>query len=131
MGALRTWQSVIDGVSRHPENRFSQIAVLASAGQVLGKTDGFQIETHEACDWARLLRNKKGDVVVGGEKFLVLSRDAGGSVIVSSKALGVKIIGSKTRSGTAVLGRYGDLSKTEAREASAWLNDALTAVPVR
>lgn len=45
--------------------RFPQIAVLANAGQILGKTDGFHIEAHEACDWARLLRNKKARPTVG------------------------------------------------------------------
>ena len=46
-------------------HRFPQIAVLADAGQILAQTDGFHIEAHEACDWARLLRNKKASHMVG------------------------------------------------------------------
>ena len=43
-----------------PSNfRFSQTAILSNTGQVLAKSDGFAIETHEACDWARLFKNKK------------------------------------------------------------------------
>lgn len=41
--------------------RFSQTSVLSSAGQILGKTDAFDLETHEACDVARLMKNKKVD----------------------------------------------------------------------
>lgn len=43
----------------HPWPRFLQTAVLSNAGQVLAKSDAFVIETHEACDWTRLFKNKK------------------------------------------------------------------------
>lgn len=39
--------------------RFMQGAVLSSVGKVLAKTDSFDIETHEACDWVRLFKSKK------------------------------------------------------------------------
>jgi len=39
--------------------RFSQTAILSNTGQVLAKSDSLAIETHEACDWARLFKNKK------------------------------------------------------------------------
>ncbi|CAM9936811.1 unnamed protein product [Ectocarpus fasciculatus] len=61
---------------------------------------------------------------------MVLSRQEG-SIILSNKALGSKMIGHKTRSGTVVLGTYTDLSKLEARESVTWLADALASAPVR
>lgn len=39
--------------------RFMQAAVLSSVGKVLARTDSFDIETHEACDWVRLFKSKK------------------------------------------------------------------------
>lgn len=36
-----------------------QAAVLSSVGKVLARTDSFDIETHEACDWVRLFKSKK------------------------------------------------------------------------
>lgn len=56
------WGGFVASMISH---RFSQIAVLAGAGQILGKTDGFHVEAHEACDWARLLRNKKVSNTIG------------------------------------------------------------------
>ncbi|CBJ28204.1 expressed unknown protein [Ectocarpus siliculosus] len=148
-----SWTSVLDGLSRDPGNRFMQAAVLSSVGKVLAKTDSFEIETHEACDWVRLFKSKKarpqqhhllaylwaaraaghmyqGDITVGGRKLMVLSRQEG-SIILSNKALGSKMIGLKGRSGTVVLGTYTDLSKLEARESVTWLADALASAPVR
>ncbi|CAM9792130.1 unnamed protein product [Ectocarpus sp. 4 AP-2014] len=128
-----SWTSVLDGLSRDPGNRFMQAAVLSSVGKVLAKTDSFDIETHEACDWVRLLaiyERRFGDITVGGRKFIVLSRQEG-IIILSNKALGSKMIGRKGRSGTVVLGTYTDLSKLEARESATWLADALASAPVR
>ncbi|CAM9692581.1 unnamed protein product [Ectocarpus sp. 13 AM-2016] len=139
-----SWTSVLDGLSRDPGNRFIQAAVLSSVGKVLAKTDSFAIETHEACDWVRLFKSKKarpqqhrlenrpdnGDITVGGRKLIVLSRQEG-SIIVSNKPLGSKMIGLKSRSGAVVLGTYTDLSKLEARESVTWLADALASAPVR
>lgn len=39
--------------------RFSQSAILSNVGQILGKTKDFILSTHEACDWTRLMKNKK------------------------------------------------------------------------
>ncbi|CAN0154673.1 unnamed protein product [Ectocarpus sp. 6 AP-2014] len=148
-----SWTSVLDGLSRDPGNRFMQAAVLSSVGKVLAKTDSFEIETHEACDWVRLFKSKKarpqqhhllaylwaartaghmyqGDITVGGRKLMVLSRQEG-SIILSNKALGSKMIGLKGRSGTVVLGTYTDLSKLEARESVTRLADVLASAPVR
>ncbi|CAB1097437.1 unnamed protein product [Ectocarpus sp. CCAP 1310/34] len=117
-----SWTSVLDGLSKDPGNRFMQVAVLSSVGKVLAKTDSFAIETHEACDL--------GDITVGGSKLMVLSRQEG-SIILSNKPLGSKMIGLKGRSGTVVLGTYTDLSKLEARESVTWLADVLASAPVR
>lgn len=42
-----------------PRFRFAETAILSNAGHVLAKSDAFAIETHEACDWTRLFKNKK------------------------------------------------------------------------
>eukprot|EP00903_Cladosiphon_okamuranus_P010587 g10011.t1 len=125
-----TLTSVLAGLNKDQSNRFLETAILSNAGHILARSDAFTIETHEACDWMRLFKNKKGDIIVGGHKFVVLSRDEG-SIIVSSKTLGSKMIGSKTRSGSAVIGVYADLSKSEARENMALLVDALASAAVR
>ncbi|CAM9734900.1 unnamed protein product [Scytosiphon promiscuus] len=125
-----TWASVLDGLARDPLNRFSEVALLSKVGHILAKTDAFAIEAHESCDWTRLFKSKKSDIIVGRQKFLVLSRNEG-SIIVANKALGTKMIGRKTRAGTVVLGAYTDHSKSEAREGVAWLAEALASSRVR
>lgn len=39
--------------------RFLETAFLSNAGHILAKSDAFAVETHEACDWMRLFKNKK------------------------------------------------------------------------